>query len=182
MNQKSRKKMLEIIPKNIYWLEDANPEYDLCVHGGFTISFNKKTIIDASNENLTLSSAVIFLLRTIEEEHSFDNKICENLIPECGHEMFTSDSGGVEILTCPFGIDWWVEHNKEKVTLVFQDGKEITTTLEDYIHAVLKFAEKIKAFYDESESKKFYDEEEKKAFKAFNSEWNMRVERASKLI
>jgi hypothetical protein len=174
--------MLEITPNNLHWLKDTSPDIDLCVHRGFTLSFNNVMLIDAANEDLTLSAAVIFLLRTIEEEHSFGSKICENLIPECGHEMLTNDSELVEIITCPYGIDWWVEHNNEKVTLVFQDGKEITTTLKDYAQAVLSFTKKIKSFYDESESKKFYDEESRKAFIAFNNEWNMRVERASKLL
>jgi hypothetical protein len=74
------------------------------VYGGFTLSFDHNTIIDATNEELNLSAAVIFLLRTIERDHSFGNKICKHLIPE-GADMYLSGSGNVEFITCPFGID-----------------------------------------------------------------------------
>ena len=152
--------MLEIIPFNLHWLNNSSPENDWCVYGGFTLTNNNEMIIDAADEVLALSAAVIFLLRTIEKDHSFGTKICEHLIPECA-DMYVSSSGHVEFINCPFGIDWWMEHSNEKVTLVFEDGREIITSLKDYIRAVLAFAEKIKAFYKEGEPKKFYDEEEK---------------------
>lgn len=173
--------MIEITPHNLHWSKNVPTEYNFYVYGGFTLSFDQNIIIDAKSEELTLSAAVIYLLRTIEKNHSFGTKICEHLIPECA-DMYLSNLGNVEFITCPFGIDWWVEHTTENVTLIFQHGKEITTTLRDYIRAVLKFADKIKVFYDEGGSKKYNDEEDRKAFEAFNREWNMRVERVSKLL
>ena len=128
--------MLEIIPYNLHWLNNSSPENDWCVYGGFTLTNNNEMIIAAANEVLTLSAAVIFLLRTIEKDHSFGTKICEQLIPKCA-DMYVITSGQVGFIICPFGIDWWVEHSNEKVISVFEDDREIIASFKDHIPAVL---------------------------------------------
>ena len=128
--------MLEIIPYNLHCLNNSSPENDWCVYGGFTLTNNDEIIIAAANEVLTLSAAVIFLLGTIEKDHSFGTKICEQLIPKCA-DMYVITSGQVGFINCPFDIDWWVEHSNEKVTSFFEDDREIISSLKDHIRAVL---------------------------------------------
>jgi hypothetical protein len=175
--------MIDLTPHNLHWIGDTNSEYDLCVHGGFTFSFNKKIIIDASKEEFALSAAVIFLLRTVERDHSFGNKLCEKIMPECADITFVKEfDKQVEFITCPFGIDWWVEHSNGNITLVFEDGTEIKTTLKDYIQAIIRFADNIKAFYDKSKAKSFQMDEDRQAFNAFQDEWTDRIKNAIKLL
>ena len=175
--------MIELVPHNLHWITETDSEYDLCVHGGFTFSFNKKIIIDASKEEFTLSAAVIFLLRTIERDHSFGNKICEKIMPECADITFIKKvDNQVQFITCPYGIDWWVEHSNGNITIIFEDGTEIKTTLKDYIQAIIRFADNIKAFYDKSKPKSFQMDEDYQAFNAFRDEWARRIEDAKKFL
>ena len=66
--------------------------------------------------------------------------------------------------------------------MIFEDGSEITTTLKDYIQAILKFADSIKAFYEDSEPKNYYNEDEQQAFEFFLAELERRIEAASKYL
>lgn len=175
--------MIDLIPHNLHWLKNVPSEYDLCVHGGFTLSGDNRMFIDASGEELNLSAAVIFLLRTIERDHSFGYKLCDKIIPECADiTMVQGTDKDVEIITCPFGIDWWVEHNDGYVTLIFEDGSEIKTELNYYIRAILHFADIIKSFYENSKPKIFYNDEDRRGFDTFWKEWARRTDYAKKIF
>lgn len=100
-----------------------------------------------SGQGFTISTSALALLRTLESDHHAARPVADRLILCCG---------GIEILTCPIGIDWSVTHLGGRVRLA--DAIRYDTTDEsqaarfpglmtdlaegDYRKQIVAFAEK----------------------------------------
>ena len=66
-----------------YWItKDSDNKTDLCSHGLINLKINESTISDESDDDWTISTAGLMLLRTVESDHT-DNNIYP-VIQHCG--------------------------------------------------------------------------------------------------
>ena len=106
----SNKFSIEI--NEIHWLSQENTNTDLCAHGNIKVEIGDELIAGMNkDENWTISATALFLLRTLERNHTKENQVGEHLIPCCGHFLvFTDDMEELYIGGCSSGIDWEVIH------------------------------------------------------------------------
>ena len=166
--------MISLNLNNLHWLGD-NPEQDLCAHGAVTICLNEDAI--ASEQNVCVSAAAIYLLRTLSSDHDSTTRVGEHLLPCCGHMMLDlEDEEDVVIIGCPNGYDWSVRHANDNTTcLTFNDREPFTIDSELWKREVGGFATEIFQFYQTSADKQPCDEEQADGYNAMMSEWNRRV-------
>lgn len=170
---------LTIEPCNLHWLPNMPVEQDLCVHGGVVVRADDTVLVDDAAEEWALSAAALFLLRTVERDHTPEAPVAEHLFPHCGHAMYAeTNSEDVAIVGCPHGRNWRVVHEGSQVLLAFADGRRVTVSRPDWCDAVVEFSNAIEAFYDSSEPKRPTDAVDAAGFAAFRNEWRRRVHAA----
>ena len=172
--------MVELEPKDLHWLVDDDPSQDLCAHGGVYLKINDAVISEGSDSEWTVSAASYYLLKTAWSDHKpgLDNQ----LIPCCGHSMVKTDDveDGLVIIGCPNGIDWEIKHVADNVIHRFDDGTTQAVTEDEWRLAVSAFSRQVLDFFVTAGPKKC-EPAEREAFEFFMSQWQARLERASKL-
>ncbi len=140
----------------MYWLFQEDIHADLCAHGKVKIVIGNEIIAPIKeDEDWTISATALFLLRTLERNHTKDNQVGEHLIPCCGHFLvFTNDLDEVYVGGCSSGIDWEVIHENGKIKLLTESGKETKIDFNLYKTQVIKFVDKVEQFYKDSGEKK----------------------------
>ena len=78
------------------------------------------------------------------------------------------------LLSCPNGVNWWVEHREATVELTFGDGAHVRVPHEEWRHAVVRFADAVLAFYLASAPKELSDPPSHDSYPAFWGEWMTR--------
>ena len=136
------------------WIEKS--EFDLCSHGIFELTIGKENILNKSDNEWTISTSVLQLLRCIEPnseiKKDFEAIMC---------------CGGILMLGCPIGVYFDLEHKNEKI-IINNIKKKITTgdinqVLYPNIKAeidkkhfaikILKVAREVKLFFKNSPKK-----------------------------
>lgn len=169
----------EIEPQKLHWLSSGPAVHDLCAHGGVVLRIDGVVLIDDSAEEWALSAGAVFLLRTLNRDHTPEQPVADHLFPHCGHEMYVdSESADVAIIGCPHGRDWRVVHAGDQVVLGFVDRGEYRVSADVWRNAVLRFSDAIENFYAASEPKRPMDLVDAAGFEAFLKEWRRRVEAA----
>lgn len=166
---------IEIIEN--HWLFTEDIHSDLCSHGKVKVEIGNELIAGIKDdEDWTLSATALFLLRTLERNHTKENQVGEHLIPCCGHFLvYRDDMDEVYVGGCPSGIDWEVIHENGNVKLKTESGKETTITFDLYKTQVLNFVDKIEIFFKESGEKKIPEDEfDRNGYLEFWNEWNKR--------
>jgi hypothetical protein len=172
--------MLTIEPINMHWLAEMPAEGDLCVHGGIVIRHAEAILIDDSEEVWTLSAGALFLLRTLNRDHTAGSRVAAHLFPCCGHAMYAqTDSDDVAIVGCPNGRDWEVVHHGTEVRLRFDDETEVVVSRNEWREGVVAFSQVIRTFYERNATKKPADDTDAAGFAAFRAEWSRRLQAAS---
>jgi len=162
-----------------HWIKghpDA-PE-DQCAHGH--IQFFVDSVIYAAKEDgdWTISAAGLFLLRTVELDHTPQNSVAEGnyLIPCCGFSVWPTEGRRFpfSITGCNKGINPEIRHEREKVRLTLGE-KESIVDFKEWAAAVLNFVRQVELFYENCSPKvSMEDELDRKGWKMFWQEWRQR--------
>ncbi len=89
---------------NHKWICD-NPDdpQDLCSHGHVTLRYGNRILVE---DDVTTSASALMLMRSLENDHALNPKGSIQLLPCCGHTMWSQEgSDDVLLLGCPSGID-----------------------------------------------------------------------------
>jgi hypothetical protein len=143
------------------------------------LRIDDEVVIDDSTEEWALSAGALFLLRTLDRDHTPERPVAEHLLPHCGHAMYVdSDPANVVIIGCPHGRDWRVVHTGEQVVLGLVDQREYAVPARAWRDAVMRFSDAIENYYAASEPKEPLDANDAAGFEAFLNEWRRRSEAA----
>lgn len=125
--------------------------------------------------NVAASAAALFLLRTLEQDHTRSDRVGERLFPCCGHGMFDMGGEDVVMIGCPYGSDLFVRHLEgSQLELESMEGRRFLVDKVDWWRAVIRFSDLVTAFYEESLPKTPYDPVEAKGFQKMLAEWRRR--------
>ena len=155
----------------LYWIDgSADNVEDLCLHGHVIACIGKESL----EYDCTVSATALFLLKTLTENHIIyeDNQ----MLPCCGHFYIPdAELQNVSISGCGNGIDWTVMHSGNDVTLILENGTEVTVTLEEYQQEVYQFVDKIENYYKSCSPKKLPENKFRNdGYIAFWNEWHRR--------
>ncbi len=157
-----------------HWIKDDGQDYpeDLCSHGEVYLKIGDKEILNKESGSWTLSSTVLYLMRTVNENYE-PNKYASQLIPCCGHSFIADDDDFVIITGCPNGIDWTIKHIENgQIQHISESGEEGIISKEEYRKLVIDFANQVEKFYENSAPKVIPEHEfEQKGYEAFWKEW-----------
>jgi hypothetical protein len=162
---------------SLHWINIDSPEHDLCAHGSVRVQIGNEIVCDTTQPNSwCVSASALYLLRTLQQEHTKQHPVSEHLLPCCGHAMFDlEDQEDVVIIGCPAGINWEVRHMDGAVELRTENGSRVTLPLCMYTQIVLQYAKAIESFYVHSDQKVPFDEEDTRGFNKFWREWDRRI-------
>ena len=157
---------------NLHWLGDpVNDPDDLCLHGDAVAYIGEQKL---EYEDCTVSATALYLLKTLTENHIIhqDNQ----MLPCCGFFLIANeDLTEVGISGCPNGVDWSVIHADDAVRLILEDGYEISVPLEQYRDEVIRFADRIEAYYQSCPPKILPEDVfDRNGYIAFWNEWHRR--------
>ena len=159
--------------------EEDDPA-DQCVHGGIELSVLGESLY-RTDADLTVSAACLYLLRTIEDDHTPERSVAEGnwLFPHCGFSVWASEGRYlVDCIGCNQGTDIWIRHTDQQVALSW-DGRCVTIPLDAWARAVLGLAEQVEAYYRQSQAKeKIEDEYNAEGWALFWMEWEDHKQRA----
>ena len=148
---------------------------DLCLHGHVTVQIGKTTMEYSG----TVSATALYLLKTLTE----DKVMSENdiqMVPCCGNFLIANkDLSEVTISGCNDGLDWSVVHENGGVKLVLPSGEEEWVPLQEYQKEVIRFADRVEAYYKSCQPKHIPDDEfARNGYLAFWNEWHRRYAEA----
>jgi hypothetical protein len=169
---------LELI--NPHWInnseDDAN---DQCAHGQILFQVNNSTIIAPEDGDFTVSAAALFLLRTLEQNHTPDNPVCEEnlLFPHCGHSVWPHNGKyDVICIGCDIGVDLRIDHDKNAKAISIIGKSTELVKLQEWKVSICKFVNQVQSFYQSSTTKiESEDEHERLGWRLFWKEWNSRL-------
>lgn len=179
--------MIELKVLNPHWIKGSedDPE-DQCAHGAIEFSIDSVNYVNKDGGDWTISAASLYLLRTIESDHTNECSVTEGsfLFPDDGFSIFPDNESkyGIIIFGGPTGINPEVRHQDGKVLIQLNDITS-TVNLKDWIIAVLDFIEQVESFYNNSSPKSIIEDGyERKGWTEFWREWNERKNKARKLL
>lgn len=163
---------IKIIDKHWIKNEGDDPE-DLCLHGHLFLKIGDKVLSDKDTFDVTLSSAALHLMRTIESDYEKDD-YSSQLIAHCGYFIIAEeDKDSIIIEGCNEGTDWTVTHpNNSTVKHTLFSGEEVVIDKEEYKKIIFAFADEVERFYADSQEKILPDDDfTRKGYTAFWKEW-----------
>lgn len=180
--------MIILNPKNIHWLDTPTDNRDdKCAHGNIEFSIKNTEIIKASDGDCTVSAAALFLLRTIDSNHTIENPVSESsqLIPCCGFTVWLcGERFPLMIMGCTVGIDVEIiHHNNDMIIFKKDESVTISCSKNEWIDAVLNFSDQVLAFYKSQEERNpVIDDYDKEGWTAFWLEWKSRIEPYGRIL
>ena len=155
---------------DLYWFSvPGHEQEDLCLHGFVTAIIGEETI----QEEGTVSSTALYLLKTLSRNHITGEE--NQMIPCCGHTLLPNDDlTEVNIIGCPNGIDWTVEHVQQGVKITTNRGSVTFVPMNVYREEIFRFADKIEDYYKRCEPKTPADDLDKRGYAVFWNEWHRR--------
>lgn len=172
--------MIVLEASDLQWIRGADDDpNDQCAHGRVRFEIDDVTFVRSEDGMWTLSGAALFLLRTIEHDHSPNHSVAEHnfIFPCCAHSCWSIGQGEFKLicLGCNRGIDIEIKHINRSVEIVKLDGEQKIVPLIEWRAAVFAFADQIRAFYDRSSPKTLPEPpDDKEGWAAFWEEWNRR--------
>ena len=163
-----------------YWItKNPDNKTDLCSHGLISLKINDNCISDENDDDWTISTAGLMLLRTVESDHHVNDTY--PIIQHCGQ---------LGMIGCPISIDWTVTHQEGEV--IITDIKKYPTTDEKdvveyknviariekikYTREVVRFCDSIKDFFKEKD-RDFQDDYDRQKWESFWQEFNKLLEK-----
>jgi hypothetical protein len=172
--------LLTITALNMRWIRgEADDPQDQCAHGEVMISAEGLDFVTASDGEITVSGAALFLLRTLDLPHTPDSSVApENvLLPCCAFNAWPlGENGGLLVMGCGGGVDLSVEHFPGDLVRVGRGELSAIVALRDWRTAVVDFVRQVEAFYATSTPKaELADDLDRKGWEMFWSEWQDRM-------
>ncbi|MGN6547172.1 MAG: hypothetical protein ACTHK7_19120 [Aureliella sp.] len=168
--------MITLVPTRLHWIKDdgADDPCDLCAHSPVLFQIDGKTLVDPAEGDRAVSAAAIYLLRTLERDHTQNDPVGDHLFPCCGHAMYNTGDEDVAICGCPNGSDVLVTHDDGKVRLVSGDGSIYVVSADEWQQAVNDFSDAVRSFYDLADPKTPSGETDSAGFAKLMAEWDRR--------
>jgi hypothetical protein len=172
--------MLTLRATSINWLNGSPLSAgDLCAHGKVELRVDDATLVAPGQDDITLSAAALYLLRTLKDDHTPEDRVAEAnlLFPCCGHAVFKNNGRyGVVCVGCPNGVDVYVRHDDNRVILqrAGQDAQH-TVSLQEWRRAVLSFVVQVEQFYETNERSEPSTAEDEEGWRLFWQEWQSRA-------
>ena len=175
--------MFQIEITRFWWVLDDGKDdpTDQCLHGHVRVQIGDETLED----DCTVSSAGLLLLRTLTEDHTELNVMGNQMLPNHGFNMFAANDALQTVLLDgdPYGTDWAVRHDEDVIELETMNGTVERVSFARYREQVLRFADKVEAYYRACLSKVTPEEEwNRDGWAAFWNEWHRRRERENRRI
>ena len=172
--------MITLEALDLQWVHgpEDDPE-DQCAHGRVRFELNETVFVTPQDGQWTVSAAALYLLRTLELSHTKDQRVAEAnfLFPCCGFTVWPDEGSrfGVTCMGCLSGIDLEVIHEDDHVRISAEDGRAETVTLEEWSAAVIRFADQVRGYHDESSPKRQpEDDDDREGWSLFWREWETR--------
>jgi len=168
--------MITLVPTRLHWIKDdgADDPFDLCAHSPVRFEVDDKILVAPENGDSAVSAAAIYLLRTLERDHTIDASVGDQLFPCCGHAMYDTGDENVLICGCPNGSDVFVTHDADGgIRLTQHDGWSCVVSIHDWRQAINHFSDCVRAFYDDSLPKTPNDDDAA-GFAKMMAEWDRR--------
>ncbi len=164
------------MPKKMAWIKGQKDDpKDLCAHGKVQFEIDGESLVSVDDGEWTVSATALYLLRTIEADHTKVSPLFERVFPCCGFSMYDIEGEeNVVICGCPAGIDFQITHTGNNVEIKPEGKEPIVISSDAWIRAVIGFSEAVSVFYSSSSSKTPDDEDDIKGFNKFMSEWRKR--------
>ena len=169
---------MHLLALELGWIQGPGDDpSDQCAHGRIQFEIGNTTFVRPEDGIWTVSAAGLFLLRTLEHEHTTANPVSESnfLIPCCGHTVWANTSGRFKVLCmgCNIGKDPEILHRRNRL-LVRGVGEEVVP-LTEWKDGVFAFVDEVRRFYDQSAPKVIPDDQaEQDGWVAFWHEWKSR--------
>lgn len=172
--------MITLTPTRLHWIKDdgVDDPYDLCAHSPIRFEIDSETLVAPEDGDATVSAAALYLLRTLERDHTRERPVGDQLFPCCGHAMYDTGDADVVICGCPNGSNVFITRNTDCIRLATQDGRIYSVSVDDWRHATNDFSDVVRQFYDNSLPKTPSSDEESQGFAKMMAEWNRRREQA----
>ena len=168
-------KRFELKVLDQHWIsKNPNDKTDLCSHGQIELRIGDQLISDENDDDWTISTSGLMLLRTLNLDHAGDGM--KPIILHCGM---------LSMLGCPICIDWSIEHKNDLV--IIKNAKKIPSVNEkevihfpigevkiervQYIREIIRFCDEIKGFFKDK-PRDFSEEYEKNEWINFWSEFD----------
>jgi hypothetical protein len=167
--------MFEIKILDQYWIDkEEDNQDDLCSHGLLFIKVNDTIITDEKDDDWTISTTALQLLRTIDSNHNINPDY--PIVQHCGQ---------LEFAGCPISIDWEsmvfdnsikiskvqkLRETNEKYTIYFP-GLESMIPKNSYIDEVINFTDNVINFF-KGHNPKFENDFDKNNYNLFWQELN----------
>lgn len=165
-------------PVKLSWIKGAADDpADICAHGHVDFRVDRDQLIDPERDmEVTVSAAALYLLRTLDRDHTTQSRAGGQLFPCCGFAMYDDESSpDVLIIGCASGIDVEVRHGpgRDHVTIRASDGREWRIASSSWQSAVFSFADTVSDFFATA-SPKAPSAEDERGFRKFVAEWQRR--------
>ncbi len=153
----------------------ADDPDDLCLHGHVTVQIGENVM----GYSGTVSATALYLLKSLTEDKIMALYDIQ-MVPCCGHFMVPNkDLSEVMISGCDNGLDWSIVHEDGNIKLILPSGTEEYISLDDYRAEVIRFADKVEAYYKSCQPKNLpQDEFSRNGYIAFWNEWHRRYSEA----
>lgn len=172
--------MIALEAIDLQWIQGKDDDpMDQCAHGLVRFVIDDVFFVHPEDGVWTVSAAVLYLLRTLEHEHTTEHSVAEYnfIFPCCAHACWLVGEGEFKLICigCNQGIDIEVLHDGDLVDIGGPDGKRKVVQLSEWQAAVFRFADQVQGFYDRSASKVVPDDKlDKDGWAAFWNEWHSR--------
>jgi hypothetical protein len=152
---------------------------DQCAHGSVLFQIDDTVFLQPEDGRWTVSAAGLFLLRTLENDHTDTNPVSERnfLFPHCGHAAWLIEDGRFEVLCqgCDTGVNPEVIHTDGAVLI--RGEQEQVVSFQEWKDSVFAFADQVREFYDKCSQKVLPDEGiDREGWAGFWQEWHSRRE------
>src|SRR5262249_16328763 len=128
-----RRDPMQLLPLELGWINGADDDpLDQCAHGRVLFQIGAMTFVRPEDGIWTVATAGLFLLRTLEHNHTIENPISESnfLIPCCGHAVYRNlpGRGRFEVLCmgCNQGKNPEVIHKDGNVVVRADDAAGVS--------------------------------------------------------
>jgi hypothetical protein len=173
---------MQLLALELGWTKGADDDpTDQCVHGRVLFQIGATTFVRPEDDIWTVGAAGLFLLRTLEHDHTIESPVSEAnvLIPCCGHAVYRNlrGRGRFEVLCmgCNQGKNPEVIHKDENVVIRADHDEEVSFA--EWKTHVFEFVDQVQRFYRQCAPKAIPDDPDDRAgWAAFWTEWRTRRE------
>jgi hypothetical protein len=172
--------MISVAPTRLHWIKDDGNDdpSDLCAHSPVLMEVGGSALVSPDDGDATVSAAAVYLLRTLERDHTKATPVGDQLFPCCGHAMYDTGEDDVVICGSPNGSDVYVTHeDNNTIHFTTPEGQRYVVSFNDWRLAVIQFSDCVQAFYDQSLPKN-EDSDDGEGFAKMMAEWRRRRQHA----